>query len=288
MRLLITLAVVVASLPCTRPFAPPRSRFSVAPPPLSPPQQRQQRQQLTRCRSAEGFYERLQEALTALSDGDVPAAQAAQRSAEAELAAGEGCSEEEADELRQLLAAVSERIGQRAAFGDRSEAGSGEEEAGQRRRRAAEARRAAAERSGDGLVFSATKRFDEKNFTGAVALINEARAAFQGADDGGKLAHDREVGVVGNLYAIVLAEVERQQRMEKVRAYVRMYVCTYVCRYAPPGSCLAGAASCGRCLLVQRFSSIDRCLLPNSLFFFFLLLRQSILVLCTLFFLSFK
>ena len=46
-----------------------------------------------------------------------------------------------------------------------------------------------------------------------------------------------------------------------------MYVCTYVCRYAPPGSCLAGAASCGRCLLVQRFSSIDRCLLPNSLFF---------------------
>ena len=288
MRLLITLAVVVASLPCTRPFAPPRSRSSVAPPPLSPPQQRQQRQQLTRCRSAEGFYERLQEALTALSDGDVPAAQAAQRSAEAELAAGEGCSEEEADELRQLLAAVSERIGQRAAFGDRSEAGSGEEEAGQRRRRAAEARRAAAERSGDGLVFSATKRFDEKNFTGAVALINEARAAFQGADDGGKLAHDREVGVVGNLYAIVLAEVERQQRMEKVRAYVRMYVCTYVRRYAPPGSCLAGAASCGRCLLVQRFSSIDRCLLPNSPFFFFLLLRQSILVLCTLFFLSFK
>ena len=187
--------------------------------------------------------------MAALGDGDLAAAQAAQRTAEAELA---GTTEDDAAELQSLLTAVRDRIGQRAAFGGNGGANQGSGESGgsgssgssgsrsgtsagrrsgggvsgggedEKERAARAARAAAAERAGDGLVFQATARFDEKNYTGALGLINEARDAFQGAGDGGALARAREVGVLGNLYALVLTEAERQQRMQQLLALKRL------------------------------------------------------------------
>jgi len=50
---------------------------------------------------------------------------------------------------------------------------------------------------------------------GAIDLVQEARGIFAAAGDGGALARDREK-VLGNLYAVALAEMDRGAKMAKL------------------------------------------------------------------------
>ena len=163
--------------------------------------------------SIAGCYEALQNALAALQDGDAASAQTAVMRARRLVAE---CEPSEQEELKPLIRAVADRIGQAAAFGGRPATAAGNRDTTQ------ETRKMIAERDGDKLVYTATRRFDEKNYTAAVALINEARDCYQSAGDGGELAREREKGVVGNLYAVVLVEIEREQRMKKLIALKRL------------------------------------------------------------------
>lgn len=75
--------------------------------------------------------------------------------------------------------------------------------------------------TGDALMLKANEAYRLNEFPLAVDHINAARSAFSAAGDGGMLARARE-RVLGNLYAAVLAEIERTHRFEKLLKLKRL------------------------------------------------------------------
>lgn len=69
---------------------------------------------------------------------------------------------------------------------------------------------------GDKLMMAATQAHASKNFEGALYNIQSAREVFSSLNDGGNLARDRE-SVLGNLYSVVLSDIQRQAHMEKLK-----------------------------------------------------------------------
>mmetsp|Transcript_24630 Transcript_24630/g.33765 ORF Transcript_24630/g.33765 Transcript_24630/m.33765 type:complete len:243 (-) Transcript_24630:172-900(-) len=68
---------------------------------------------------------------------------------------------------------------------------------------------------GDKLMMAATQAHTKNDFEGALYNIQSAREVFSSLCDGGMLARDREA-VLGNLYSVVLSDIQRQAHMVKL------------------------------------------------------------------------
>lgn len=68
---------------------------------------------------------------------------------------------------------------------------------------------------GDKLMMAATQAHTKNDFEGALYNIQSAREVFSSLSDGGMLARDREA-VLGNLYSVVLSDIQRQAHMVKL------------------------------------------------------------------------
>jgi hypothetical protein len=101
---------------------------------------------------------------------------------------------------------VQQRIGQKVALSSSSSSNSLQVD----HERVEEAKLA-----GDKVFARASACFQAKDHRGAIDLVQEARGIFAAAGDGGALARDREK-VLGNLYAVALAEMDRGAKMEKL------------------------------------------------------------------------
>ena len=99
---------------------------------------------------------------------------------------------------------VQERIGQRVAQSSNGSANSLE---------AGPEKVEKAKLAGDKVFARASACF--QGHRGAIDLGQEARGIFAAAGDGGALARDREK-VLGNLYAVALAEMDRGAKMAKL------------------------------------------------------------------------
>ena len=146
----------------------------------------------------------LSTAMTALGEDNIQKARTELSVAEAEYRASDVLGERQ-----DLLDAVKERIADAAVRIAKERAGTSAslEETGPRAAKAKE--------EGEKFLLKATEAYNKKEFMAALEYVNSSREAFSSAGDGGKLAREREI-VLGNLYSVVIAEYERQQKIEKL------------------------------------------------------------------------